>query len=113
MVEQYTFNSFVILTGQEIQQYRMPCLELSHDEVIDFAVGRLPAYVASRWSDETVATVVRVVEALIEIACLSDVEQFTISHEQVDPSVVVCGNQEATERARAVLVELPTSFVSV
>ena len=59
----------------------MSCLELSHDEVIDFAVGRLPAYVASRWSYETVATVVRVVEALIKIAGLSDIEEFIASHE--------------------------------
>ena len=59
----------------------MSCLELSHDEVIDFAVGRLPAYVASHWSDEAVTAVSRIIEPLMEIAGLSDIEEFTASHE--------------------------------
>ncbi len=71
-------------TRQEVELYRLPSLELVKDEMIDFAVGRLSAYVASRRSDETVAAELRVVEPLVEIAGLSDVEYLAIVDEQVN-----------------------------
>ena len=54
MVQKFSFNSFVFASLQEVEQYRLPGIELLKDEVIDFAVGRLPAFITSSGSDVSV-----------------------------------------------------------
>ena len=66
---------------QEVEQYRLPGLELLNNKMIDLAVGTLAAFVTSSWSDEAVAAKVRIVEPMAEVAGLSNVEEFTASYE--------------------------------
>lgn len=69
------------------------------DEHINLAVSGLPALITSRWSDEAVTAVASIVEALIEVASLTDVEYLIIRDEEIDPSKIKRSNVEAAEGA--------------
>ena len=91
----------------------MSNLELVKNEPVNLAVSRLTALVTSRRCDEAVTAVASIVEALVEVAGLANIEYFTIGYEKIDPSTVISGNREATERSRAKLMELSVFFVPV
>ena len=107
------FDVFMLCSLQEVEHERLSHLEVLKDEHINLAVSRLPALITSRWSDEAITAVAPIVEALVEVAGLANIEYFTIGYEEIDPSTVISGNGEATERPQAELMELPASFVPV
>ena len=98
---------------QEVEHERLSHLEVLKDEHINLAVSRLTALITSRWSDEAITAVSSVIETLVEVAGLANVEYLIIRDEEIDPSTVISGNREATERPRAELMELPVSFMLV
>ena len=81
VLQKLSFNSFVFESLQEVEQYRLLCLPLLEYKVINLAVSRLTALITSCWGDEAVTAVSRIIEPLMEIAGLSDIEEFTASHE--------------------------------
>ena len=91
---------------QEVEHERLSHLEVLKDEHINLAVSRLTALITSSRSDEAITAVASIVEALVEVAGLANIEYFTIGYEKIDPSTVISGNREATERPRAELMEL-------
>ena len=98
---------------QEVEHERLSHLEVLKNEPVNLAVSRLPVLITSRWSDEAMTAVAPIVESLVEVAGLANIEYFTIGYEKIDPSTVISGNGEATERPRAELMELPVSFMLV
>ena len=98
---------------QEVEHERLFHLELVKDEYINLAVGTLTALITSRRCNEAITAVAPVVEAMIEVASLTDVEYLIMRDEQIDPSPVISSNREATERPRAEFMELLVTLVSV
>ncbi len=82
---------------QEVEHERLFHLEVLKDEHINLAVSRLPALITSRWSDEAVTAVAPIVEAMVEVASLTDIEYLIIRDEEIDPSKIKRSNVEAAE----------------
>lgn len=85
---------------QEVEHERLSHLEVVKNEHVNLAVSRLPALITSRWGDEAITAVAPIIEAVVEVTSLTDVENFIIRDEEIDPSDLKRSNVEAAERAK-------------
>ena len=84
---------------QEVEHERLFHLELVKDEHVNLAVSTLTPFITSSRSDEAITAVAPIVEAMVEVASLTDVEYLIIRDEEIDPSDLKRSNVEAAEGA--------------
>lgn len=89
----------------------MSNLELLKNEHINLAVSTLAALITSIRRDEAITTVAPVVEALVEVAGFTNVEDLILSNENIDPGQVKRSNEEATERAKSKAMQHSVFFI--
>ena len=96
---------------QEVEHERLFHLELVKNEHVNLAVGTLTALIASSRSNEAITAVAPVVEALVEVAGFTNVEDLILSNENIDPGQVKRSNEEATERAKSKAMQHSVFFI--
>ena len=110
-MQQLPFDALMLVSLQEVEFYGISALELVKDEHVNLAVSRLTALIASSRSDEAVTAVAPVVEALVEVAGFTNVEDLILSNENIDPGQVKRSNEEATERAKSKAMQHSVFFI--